>query len=213
LSTQCPQCHQEITIEPQNFGTLYSCPHCKSAFFVDWSGNPEVFQASVESSQPESIQPESIQPESVIEAGSIQPESINNFPDPFVVTEPIMDPVPELESAPEDFFNRVAETQQPESIKTLEDFSDVVNYSNATEPTEAIVYNLFISGLDSKKQIDIFTGAISDSKMGWLVDDILSQVSLGKIKLENLNAPKLHVLIQRLKFSGLDLRWEQKVLS
>ncbi len=155
---------------------------------MDWNGHPEIFQSNFESESEVKVKADA------------QADVLDN-----------LNVESNFELSPPS-FTRVEPVVESENPKALEDFSDVVNYSNSTETTGVVVYTLFISGLDSKKQIDIFTEVISDSKMGWLVEDILSQVSLGKIKIDNLNAPKLHVLIQRLKWSGLELRWEQKVL-
>lgn len=104
--------------------------------------------------------------------------------------------------------------QQPEELpKALEDFSDVVEYSNAITQVGPVSYRLKITGLDSQKQMDLFVEAITDSKMGWAPEDIIAKVKLGEVQIENLNAPKLIILVQRLKLSGLGLYWEQRVLS
>lgn len=39
--SSCPNCHKQIEIKEEHFGTLYRCSFCKSEFFVDFSGIPE----------------------------------------------------------------------------------------------------------------------------------------------------------------------------
>lgn len=40
----CPSCHQPVEITDQHSGTLFTCPHCNSVYFIDWNGQPEVAQ-------------------------------------------------------------------------------------------------------------------------------------------------------------------------
>lgn len=40
----CPSCHQPVEITDQHSGTLFTCPHCNSVYFIDWNGQPEVSQ-------------------------------------------------------------------------------------------------------------------------------------------------------------------------
>ncbi len=40
--TICPTCHSETEVDPQNYGTLFTCPKCSAVFFIDWAGLPEV---------------------------------------------------------------------------------------------------------------------------------------------------------------------------
>lgn len=66
--SQCPRCHNEIQIQQNQFGSLFTCPHCQAVFFVDWSGQPEApstenyndsFHDSPASSQNPSMEPSS----------------------------------------------------------------------------------------------------------------------------------------------------------
>jgi uncharacterized protein YbaR (Trm112 family) len=44
----CPSCHKPIEVNDQHLGTLFTCPHCNSVYFIDWNGQPEMAQPEPE---------------------------------------------------------------------------------------------------------------------------------------------------------------------
>lgn len=50
----CPSCHNPVEVNDQHLGTLFTCPHCNSVYFIDWNGQPEMAQPEVEETRFES---------------------------------------------------------------------------------------------------------------------------------------------------------------
>lgn len=48
----CPSCHQPVEVNDQHLGTLFTCPHCNSVYFIDWNGQPEMAQPEPEEAAP-----------------------------------------------------------------------------------------------------------------------------------------------------------------
>jgi Zn-finger nucleic acid-binding protein len=38
---QCPSCHKEVTAKDKDFGALFTCPQCRSVYFLNFDGTPE----------------------------------------------------------------------------------------------------------------------------------------------------------------------------
>jgi len=47
---QCPSCHKEVKVEDKNVGALFTCPQCRSVYFINFDGTPDYgdFQAPSE---------------------------------------------------------------------------------------------------------------------------------------------------------------------
>jgi len=47
---QCPSCHKEVHVEDKNIGALFTCPLCRSVYFINFDGSPDYgdFQAPSE---------------------------------------------------------------------------------------------------------------------------------------------------------------------
>lgn len=51
---QCPSCHKEVDVKDKDVGALFTCPQCRSVYFINFDGSPdfgEVEQPSVEELQ------------------------------------------------------------------------------------------------------------------------------------------------------------------
>lgn len=51
---QCPSCHKEVDVKDKDVGALFTCPQCRSVYFINFDGTPEygeVEQPSVEELQ------------------------------------------------------------------------------------------------------------------------------------------------------------------
>ncbi|MFN3453935.1 MAG: hypothetical protein ACK41T_03170 [Pseudobdellovibrio sp.] len=38
---QCPSCHKEVTLQEKDIGALFTCPECRSVYFINFDGTPE----------------------------------------------------------------------------------------------------------------------------------------------------------------------------
>jgi hypothetical protein len=75
----CPNCQKQIEINEEHFGTLFRCSHCKSEFFVDFSGVPENSKEPLQNEiEPSSAPLAEVKPEAEIKSTiSEVPESQN----------------------------------------------------------------------------------------------------------------------------------------
>ncbi|MGZ3774787.1 MAG: hypothetical protein ACXVCY_13260 [Pseudobdellovibrionaceae bacterium] len=70
----CPSCHQPVEILDQHMGTLFTCPHCNSVYFIDWNGQPEL---AVHESEVQPV-PEFMAPVSSEVSQNINSQNINS---------------------------------------------------------------------------------------------------------------------------------------
>lgn len=119
----CPNCQKQIEINEEHFGTLFRCSHCKSEFFVDFSGVPE--------NSKEPLQNE-IEPP-LIPLADVKPD---------VEIQSVISKVQESQSFGMDFMNP-SEQQSENSLPST--FSQN-NYLNQHEPAAAnYLENNFLS--------------------------------------------------------------------
>ena len=38
---QCPSCHKEVDVKDKDVGALFTCPQCRSVYFINFDGTPE----------------------------------------------------------------------------------------------------------------------------------------------------------------------------
>lgn len=48
---QCPSCHKEVSVEAKDIGALYTCPECRSVYFLGFDGVPEYGEVEQPSSE------------------------------------------------------------------------------------------------------------------------------------------------------------------
>lgn len=194
--SSCPSCHGQILIAEANFGTLLACPLCSSIFFVGWDGQPElsanpvVEEPSTEADLPE---PEPFQAEENLPAFTpIESSGIDAF------------------STGQEYFSNDIAPQPTQDLAGA--FESVEKYSNQTQETLPLSYNIFIRGLDLPKQVQELRDAIEDARFGWEAEKIISQINNGELVIEKLSPVKASILIQRVKYADIQIEWEQNVL-
>jgi hypothetical protein len=106
---------------------------------------------------------------------------------------------------PESFFKS---TQTDSS-----DFSDVLGFGNSDTTSGILKYIVVIEGLDVAKTVRDLKEAMQDSRFGWEVSEVLSQVNRGRLVITDLSPAKAFVLINRIKYLPLKISWRQDVLS
>jgi len=200
----CPSCSQNIKIDDSSYGTLFTCPHCQSVFFVGWDGQPETALNSAEPSTNYFPENTTYTPP---EGESIAPQAMD-----FI--SPVSSFVPE-ENSHQDFLAQepVHDSNNSGTFPAKENFADVVEFANAVEDKGLITYDLTISGIDLSHLHQQIIDALTDSKFNWRVEDILAQIQNGTLVLQSLSPAKTVVLVQRLKFLPLEIRWRQNVLT
>ncbi|WII72085.1 hypothetical protein QJS83_16610 [Bdellovibrio sp. 22V] len=121
------------------------------------------------------------------------------------------------EEAPYDFsqtLDRVQEpTPAPASTPDTPDFSDVTDFANANTSAGPLTYSVIIDGIESSHLLLQLREAMTDSRFGWDVAELLSHVGGGRLVLKGLTPAKASVLINRIKYLPFKISWRQDVLS
>ncbi len=204
--SQCPSCSQNIKIEESHYGTLFTCNHCQSVFFVGWDGVPEISNAET----PAPTVP--MTPENFLTPSEVNPslsEPVNFNPD-------------ELNPAVMDFITPSSGDfiQQPEPLLPTdtvepsgENFSEVIEFANTTDDKGLIIYELTIRGIDHSELHKQVADALTDSKFNWRVEEVLLRIKDGVLVLEALTPAMTMVLVNRLKYLPVEIQWRQNVLT
>lgn len=228
MSKQCPSCHKDIEISDTNLGSLYTCSQCSAVYFINFDGDPEYEELNVSDQvyeQQSSL--DSVKPEEINLGGTSDSESALAVEHSFQTFEPSL-----AESSNEQSFGdnpSIDEDQltvEPvEDSRGIEDLSVVsksspVSASNAIEEINefanstdvnltGLSYRVLIQGIDSKALLQEVKEALEDARFNWDVGILLSKRKDGVIQLDQLTPVKAALVIQRLRLSGLDFKWEE----
>lgn len=91
------------------------------------------------------------------------------------------------------------------------DFSDVESFGNTDTTSGVLAYTVVIEGIESHALLKQLKEAMSDSKFGWDVDELLTRVGGGRLTLPRISPTKASVLISRIKYLPLKISWRQDV--
>lgn len=124
---------------------------------------------------------------------------------------------PATEEAAFDFSQTLdqvpAQAPAPMAVSDSADFSDVTNFANADTTAGPITYVVVIDGIESSQLLYQLKEAMTDSRFGWDVADVLTRVGGGRLVLPALSPAKASVLINRIKYLPFKISWRQDVLS
>ncbi|KHD87402.1 MAG: hypothetical protein OM95_14520 [Bdellovibrio sp. ArHS] len=121
-----------------------------------------------------------------------------------------------VEEAPYDFSQTLDRTPQPiTNVATPDtpDFSDVTEFGNADTLAGPMTYAVIIDGIESSHLVMQLKEAMTDSRFGWDVNELLNQIGQGRLVLKGLSPAKASVLINRIKYLPFKISWRQDVLS
>lgn len=190
----CPSCFQNVEILESHYGTLFNCPHCNAVFFIGWDGKPEV--ASHTANKIEAPAPEvSASIDSGFEPQSVE-TPVNNF-----------SAMPEIQPEIQPESQSISEVA-PDQLKP-NPFQDVVDFGNSTNLEGVLRYTLKIQGIDHSTILEQVKDQLDDSRLGWKIEDVLSQIQNGELVLSDLNTAKASVIVQRLKHLPVQISWKQ----
>jgi Zn-finger nucleic acid-binding protein len=215
----CPVCQSDIEITSQHHGILFTCPDCMAVFFIDWNGQPEG-----------AVEPEALQPIVGEEYSNQHSEPLNLEPETYeapiaaeeVISSPDYDfsqpmsfePHPSSQEATEPLAREPTEPLAIPGASQEENlFSDITQFGNADVTQAAFNYVVTISGIDTAAINKDLRDALDDSKFGWNLPQIMSQIKGGVLTLKSVNAVKVSILIQRVKYLPVKITWRQDVLS
>lgn len=237
--SQCPKC---AAILAEDYG-MVTCSSCGAILFVDIEGvahmgsdaesapeAPEVTSVDVPSETPQSEPPpandwlvpmeEPLSPSFEPEAPSLEPMSEPAPPaegdfsmDAFLGYE---DPTPPAPPAPAEDEPELGIEPPVPDFGPADDPLGINEYANS-EISQAkdglLVFRVFLSGIDTKEIRESIREAISDSRFGWDVPEILGQIEKGRLSIENVSPVKASILINRMKKLPIRIRWEQYAIT
>ncbi|NCN95209.1 MAG: hypothetical protein GW917_00635 [Bdellovibrionales bacterium] len=89
------------------------------------------------------------------------------------------------------------------------DISQLATALDERGSVEGLLYNLTISGIDTADLRKEVLESLTDKKLGWNSEDLLSGIKNGTLEIKSISAVKAHVVLQRLKVLSIHLKWEQ----
>ena len=76
-----------------------------------------------------------------------------------------------------------------------------------------LLFRVFISGIDTKEIRESIREVLEDSRFAWNPKEILSKVAKGELVVPNLSPVKASILITRIKYLPISIRWEQYAIT
>lgn len=227
---QCPNCSKTIAVTEDHFGTLYRCEHCNTEFFIGFDGAPENSKAPLASDLPTEesnepvVQPMSPMAIDIDQAqgpaislsdmlGSTQEEpSEQSASDLFNIQTPPYEHANESYEQPQAQEPIVEIPQQQPTTNAFKNFAeDVQNFGNDVSESGILTFDIEISGIDLGETKRDLLEALDDKRFGWNLEEITENIKDGKLKLSNVSAPKIIVLVKRIIPIGLVLNWRHHV--
>lgn len=176
---------------------MVECPHC---------GEMVVVEIPEDVPQPVAEEPAS---------EPVQSAPIESFDD-YSTEEPKEEFVEEVVAeAAESYQETVAEEVESEIEAPSENFSGVESYANSEDSAARegyYLYNLVIEGVDSGDLKTELREALTDRRFRWDADEVMGQLTNGRLELQKLNAVKATVLVHRLKGLPMRVFWTQKIV-
>lgn len=222
--TECPSCHQQVNIEEKYFGTLYNCPRCSAVYFVDWNGIPEstTIESNQDSSRVSSEEPgpptfdKDLFSVSQSESHTQDQSQYGNeqfqqsVPPPFSLD---LSQPPNYESVPLTPMMPVDEAKQKSAATDTSNLREVSDYANEIQQGGILTYSIQISGIDTAQIRDELREILIDEKFGWDADVLVKQIKRGELVLSKVSAVKASVLLNKIKYLSLKIKWWQDVYA
>lgn len=193
----CPKCGQAID---SDFG-MFNCPACQVFLSVDLDGKISLAEDvnDVPPSKNEA-DPATYDVEPVFDAFEINPTV-----EPEVATPASMD------------FGQVAfteeEVEEPKTrVLDSASLDDVVEFGNSalsSSQTGGILYDIYLSGIDTAEIREEIRLHVGDRKFLWNVEDVMRSIKNGRLVIRRVNAVKAALFIQRIKHLDVDIQWKQ----
>ncbi len=89
------------------------------------------------------------------------------------------------------------------------DVTDFANSEASSLEGGEFLYELRISGLDSKDLRDVLKAVLMDEKLKLNYNGIMKKISQGQVKIEGLNPVKAKRIVEQLQYFDLKIKWRQ----
>ncbi len=210
----CPKCSAKLDVD---FGMI-TCPSCTSVVFVEFDGTAKVADS-------EDVTREAALPEPDLSAfDDAMADSM--FASGHVSGHVSGDSSSTLEAASQVFQVESPEFQQVDLDSPMVSVTDEVMSPNDPLGVSAyansefsqgkdgpFLFNLFISGLDSKEIRESLREAMNDSRFSFDSNNLLGQIRGGKLLIKNVSPVQASILVNRLKRLPLAITWEQHAIT
>ena len=129
---------------------------------------------------------------------------------------------PPVETASEEFnMDQMLGYQEPaapvEPDDEAVDISDFANSEASLAKDGLLLFRVFIGGpklgIDSKEMREQVREAIEDARFGWDVNQVMSRINKGVLRLDDLSPVKATIIVSRLKRLPLEITWEQYLVT
>lgn len=210
---QCPSCHKEVSVKDKDVGALFTCPQCRSVYFINFDGTPE-FGEIIQPTAEELLQMQNL-PEKKKSKKQDQNENQNEIePEQQEVeglaTEFSLEPLP-IEALPAESSTIETSEVVPQDFNNVA--SEIADFGNQQVAMAGLTYDLEITGLDNKEAQTLLKEAINDSRFGWHVDDIVREIKKGQCVFKGLTPVQAFVLARRIQFMDVEMKWTQNVIA
>ncbi len=219
--SDCPICGSSIS---DDFG-MQACESCGAFLFVDMNGHIDVdfdqnHQDQAETNSVDIEGQELVNNEQGQESvDNEQEEDFSNFEKSQVDDS--------LNQSEDEIVSQFEESDEKDQLQSNEfhsietgldgssDFSDVSEYANSELSTAReglYLYTLTISDIDSaylRKEIE---EALTDVRFKWDRELLVNKIKDGVLVIENINAVKASVLVNRLKSLSVRVDWSQHAI-
>jgi hypothetical protein len=200
---QCPSCSNNTD---DDFG-LVTCGACGAQFMVDING--QALAAEVSAVPTATSEQSYVEPVMPIEAEAA--EVAQEVPQQLFPPQAPEDIVRD-ETMGTSTSTIVTKPRQAARQSTNNDMRDIAQFANSESSLGRdgmLRYNIYISGVDTKDLRYEVKEILTDGKFRWNVDDIMTSIVDGEIRLMEVPAVKSALIIQKLKVLPLEIRWEQ----
>ncbi|MES2802672.1 MAG: zf-TFIIB domain-containing protein [Bdellovibrionota bacterium] len=237
---QCPSCQKEVSVQDKDVGALFTCPQCRSVYFINFDGTPEygdVDQPSAEElkklqnqnipekkkkkkkdkNDADEFETQSAEMEvPAIELAPVETPAFEMQPEPLPI-EAFPTENPSIENFSYESQSVESESPSPQQASIAQDFASIASeieaFGNQQTSVAGISYDLEITGLDTKQSQELLREAIDDSRFGWHPDDLVREIRTGTCHFKNLTPVQAFVLARRIQFIDVDMKWKQNVLA
>lgn len=148
------------------------------------------------------------------EAPMAEPEPVSYEAPPAGDFAPVETAEPAAES-PYNFDQPLGAVEPPApAVNDSGDFADVTSYANSDAAAAGpMSYLIVVRGLELADTFEKLREALTDSRFGWDVEEVMATVRAGELRLKGLNPTKASILVSRIKYLPVELEWKQEVFS
>ncbi len=224
MAANCPQCSNPVF---EDFGVAV-CSNCHSVLFIDMDGNASItepHQTLLEDTANSFSQPE---PKSEGDVGyevdsnseaDLKFEELAKFEQDLPL-EPTSEQSTSYRFTDQ---NKQIDEQPAEIVKTeTNSFASPESNSLPELPSDlsaadmevgVLSYDLLIENIDTKEIRSQLQDIFSEPKFHWDAAELLKKIKMGKLRLENINAAKASVLVQKISEMPVKVSWKQNAFN